>query len=378
MKSRLTAIAMGVILVWASVLQGQITINQGDYSYDVGTVYRSTQMSVFPPSPIDWSAFWDGSGGGKIWDFSAITFDFGFLQSTVVNANTSPRRDLFPGADRSWTPFGLQSWTYFSTPPNEVRSHGNVYVFGIGNSDTIFTVYDVPVLLTKFPITGGSNWIGESQYGYTETDSLGTVLSTTEIRDSIRWDCNAWGSIKYKNKQADAIRAKGTRMVISTTNTTDRELFVDTNFIQTIQFYTLDYPGGVTMARTEVITPTDTLEYFSCSVDNGFISGATAVTESAEPVVPDRFVLEQNSPNPFNPTTRIKYALAKSAEVKFQILNVLGQTIVSRDFGRRAPGTYELEWDGRSDDGSSLPSGVYLYRVTAGDQAQTRKMLLMK
>jgi len=83
-------------------------------------------------------------------------------------------------------------------------------------------------------------------------------------------------------------------------------------------------------------------------------------------------------PNPFNPSTTIRYALNGDARVSVKIYNTLGQlvrTIVDAD---QSEGYHEAVWDGRNESGSSVSSGIYVYRLVAGEFAQTRRVLLMK
>ncbi len=92
-----------------------------------------------------------------------------------------------------------------------------------------------------------------------------------------------------------------------------------------------------------------------------------------------RFSLEQNYPNPFNPTTKIKFTIPalgnayKAPIVSIKIYDVLGNEITVLVNERKTTGTYELEFDG-----SKLASGLYLYRLTAGDFSSTKKMMLLK
>jgi len=95
--------------------------------------------------------------------------------------------------------------------------------------------------------------------------------------------------------------------------------------------------------------------------------------------VPTEFVVGQNYPNPFNPTTSIKFGLPKAAPVTLEIYNVLGEkvrtllngTVMSASF-------HNVSWDGKNDNGSSVTSGMYLYRITSDKNVQTMKMMLMK
>lgn len=94
---------------------------------------------------------------------------------------------------------------------------------------------------------------------------------------------------------------------------------------------------------------------------------------------PRRFRLYQNYPNPFNPTTTISWQLALGSEVELTIYNLLGQKIRTLVNSRKSAGTYQVQWDGRNSAGHQVVSGVYVYRLNAGNRfVQTRKMLLLR
>ncbi len=92
-----------------------------------------------------------------------------------------------------------------------------------------------------------------------------------------------------------------------------------------------------------------------------------------EPGIPARFKLEQNYPNPFNPGTNIRYQIADSRNVRLTVYDVLGREVVVLVSERKAPGTYEVRFDG-----SSLASGIYFYRIRAGSYVETRKLVLLR
>jgi len=85
------------------------------------------------------------------------------------------------------------------------------------------------------------------------------------------------------------------------------------------------------------------------------------------------FFLYQNYPNPFNPTTNIEFSIPKSEFVTLKIYNILGEEVATLVSGRLTAGQYKYDWNT-----SSLASGVYLYRIQAGDYVETKKMVLMK
>jgi hypothetical protein len=88
--------------------------------------------------------------------------------------------------------------------------------------------------------------------------------------------------------------------------------------------------------------------------------------------------LAQNYPNPFNPSTRIKYSLARNSQVSLSIYNVAGQLVKTLVNETRTAGPHAVTWNGRDDRGAPVASGVYFYRLVAGDFTMTRKLTLLK
>jgi hypothetical protein len=114
------------------------------------------------------------------------------------------------------------------------------------------------------------------------------------------------------------------------------------------------------------------------SPDAPFIITGTPLDIKDGRVIPAEYELAQNYPNPFNPSTIIGYALPKDGSVKLVIYNIMGQVVrVLVDDEKRA-GYYSVEWDGRNNSGTMLPSGVYLYSIYSGDFSSTKKLTLMK
>jgi len=95
--------------------------------------------------------------------------------------------------------------------------------------------------------------------------------------------------------------------------------------------------------------------------------------------IPDAFNLEQNYPNPFNPATTIRFAIPEASSVRMEVYNMLGQRVATLIDGEHyTAGTYEAVWDARDDMGREMSSGMYIYRISAGDYVSVKKMLLMK
>ncbi|HNL26524.1 MAG TPA: S8 family serine peptidase, partial [bacterium] len=114
-----------------------------------------------------------------------------------------------------------------------------------------------------------------------------------------------------------------------------------------------------------VVNAWDAINYFG-QIDSGGI-------------LPDKFKLHQNSPNPFNPQTTIRYDVLRDGYVAIIVYNMLGQRVRTLYDGFRSQRrNYEVQWDGRDESGHRVASGVYLYRLTADGFSQTKRMLLVK
>ncbi|MGC8898109.1 MAG: T9SS type A sorting domain-containing protein, partial [Bacteroidota bacterium] len=103
-----------------------------------------------------------------------------------------------------------------------------------------------------------------------------------------------------------------------------------------------------------------------------FTGGYTGVSEAVS-AVPDRFVLYDAYPNPFNPLTRIEYSVPIASFVTLRVYNVLGEQVATLFSGMRQPGKFVATFDG-----SRYASGLYFYRLEAGDVLITKKMMLLK
>lgn len=97
-----------------------------------------------------------------------------------------------------------------------------------------------------------------------------------------------------------------------------------------------------------------------------------------EQVLPTQFSLSQNYPNPFNPKTTISYALPADAFVKLNVYNILGQKVKTLVDEQQTAGYKQVIWDGKSDRGQEVSSGIYFYQIQAGSFTKTAKMSLLK
>lgn len=123
--------------------------------------------------------------------------------------------------------------------------------------------------------------------------------------------------------------------------------------------------------------------YISSGTLTGFsdslftIATPTAVEAVATTTAP-RFELGRNSPNPFNPATTIAFAVDRAGPVTLRIYSARGAVVKTVVNGRLEAGAYRARWDGTSDHGSRLASGIYLYRLESGGRSLSRKMTLLQ
>ena len=121
------------------------------------------------------------------------------------------------------------------------------------------------------------------------------------------------------------------------------------------------------------------LEYFRINAEQAFrATAAIEVVKSSLTELPKQFALFQNYPNPFNPETNIKYQLPKNEHVSILIFNMLGQKIRTLVDEERNACYYNIIWDGNDDQDVNMPSGVYFYRIQAGEFFDMKKMVLTK
>jgi hypothetical protein len=131
----------------------------------------------------------------------------------------------------------------------------------------------------------------------------------------------------------------------------------------------LYYWGPPLYPRKETYT-----EYYNAyNIDYSYTTITPTGSIPGPGTIPAGFALSQNYPNPFNPKTGVRFQVAGVSDVKITVYDVLGREVAVLVNERKQPGSYEVSFDG-----SALASGVYVYRLMAGQYVESRKMVLMK
>jgi len=104
----------------------------------------------------------------------------------------------------------------------------------------------------------------------------------------------------------------------------------------------------------------------------------TIESEMPEIVLPEKYALRNNYPNPFNPMTTIEYDLPEDTKVTLIVYDIIGKEVTRLVNSSKPAGYYKAIWDGKNKSGNFVSSGVYIYRVQAGSFTQTRKMVFIR
>ncbi|SYZ72543.1 Peptidase S8 and S53 subtilisin kexin sedolisin (fragment) [Candidatus Zixiibacteriota bacterium] len=108
------------------------------------------------------------------------------------------------------------------------------------------------------------------------------------------------------------------------------------------------------------------------------IGGTPAPKEMSLHSIPMEFALYQNYPNPFNPGTSISFYLPEHSKINLTVYNILGEKVKTLADGEFEAGSHAVTWDGTNQAGAGVASGIYFYKMTAGDKSVTKKMSLLK
>jgi hypothetical protein len=276
---------------------------------------------------------------------------FLFAQNSPIDFETD-------GYGANWT------WTVFengSNPSLEIVTNPNTG--GINSSATV----------AKFTaLQTGQPWAGcESQHGSDiGTFSLDTTNSTVKI-------------MVYKTVISDVglkfvIPSSGSLGEIKVSNTVSNEweelTFDFSSHIGLPEAIGIDqivvFPDFDLGGRTQ-----DNIIYF----DNISFSSSNSVgVDNRSEIYPQRFALEQNFPNPFNPSTTIRYELPEDGLVNVTIYDMMGRQVSTLVSSQQAAGYKSIQWNATNDFGKPISAGVYLYKIQAGEFVQTKKMVLLK
>ncbi len=365
-----------VLLTGAAPVLAQIVIPANNYQPAVGTVLRSVNANI---DEAFWNSVTSGSGGGHLWDFTSVPF--GDLDSSVVvNPATTPAAATFPTANlciQVVDDDGFTGWNYAESVSDHYQQLGTFAE--TDSTDYQIVYYDyAPEYL--FPLSHGNSW---TSYRHSDLSIMGF---TTTTADSTFYEVDAYGDVKYGANTLPCLRVKSVERVWSVTTIPGFPPVANL----TIEFERYDF---ITLAIYQAFSVTHysspqpsigasadepMAEVYSCGASKTALDQLSLVAEFDGSTLPTDFAVEQNYPNPFNPSTSISYALPRPTEVSLQIINVAGQVVKGFEFGSQPAGVHTVTIDMMNDISRNLASGVYFYRINAGELQETRKMMFLK
>jgi hypothetical protein len=270
-------------------------------------------MQLVVQNPIDWETYSGGSGTGED-PYVSDLYAFGGTNSVVI----VPNNDLVkPLGDLTSGKYSIAFMVYIPTGKNGIFSTLSDFITGSVWESAMGVVFD----------PGGS--------GRLNAGGFGAAIFT--------YAYDTWQSVK----------------VIVDLDNDIGEFWFEGVMIHTWQD-AVNFWGPNANAET----------YFD---DFGYDSVITSVENEGDVKVPSLFSLEQNFPNPFNPTTKIKYQIPELSFVTLKVYDMLGSEVVTLVNEEHKIGNYEIEFNAEQ-----LPSGIYFYKLQTPNFTQTKKMILLK
>jgi hypothetical protein len=206
------------------------------------------------------------------------------------------------------------------------------------------------------PVQVGSVFTGAADTIY----AVGTDIDVSTETDSY----DEYGALTLPDGTFNAIRE-------SIRNVT--KVYLSGTLSNTSTSYSLNW---VTESGNQFSVQLDTIISGSVLVHSivfTYISTTPATLVKASSPLPNSFTLNQNYPNPFNPSTQIQFSVPQAGFVTLKVYDMLGREVATLVNGDLAPSSYSITWNA-----ANVSSGVYLYKLDAGNYSVTKKMILMK
>ena len=255
--------------------------------------------------------------------------------------------------------------------------------------------FDVVGNSATFTWTPASGWAGEYNLWFFATDECGsldsqavTITVETDSLPEVTVSSFVHGATV---RAGDSVYVRGDTVIVSVSarDPEDGVMTIETDSLPVgatmtdngqglavMTFFTEDAPKGEYFIEFNVSDGCGMTTASITLIDSAMVSTGVVSNEKGE--LPDHFALGQNYPNPFNPVTIVEFDIPRRSAVRLDVYNVLGQHIRTLVDEVLAAQRYSVEWDGTSDAGVKVATGIYFYRMVTPEYQQTRKMVLIK
>jgi hypothetical protein len=266
----------------------------------------------------------------------------------------------------------LTNYFIFGPAALTVNPDGQIAASDVNADGYTLTIADLVYLIRVIvgdadPIPRPSPYLREMTLGVSDSGNKFTVKAETDIRAGAGLLVFEYDNIIPQTPLPGSM-SEGMELGYNITDNEIRVLIYSFETGQSIglgsgDLVNIDYSGDGNIRLVDVSFAT--------------FHGDAMRTNIDELLIPNAFEVSQNYPNPFNPSTRIDLRIPSECNWEMIIYNIHGRAI--RHFeGESEAGITIIEWDGRDDNGNSAGSGIYLYKVSAGNHAITKKMTLLK
>ena len=351
-------------MFWISLISGaygltcyaQITLTSADVMNLIGTSQTFIHNISESPIPVDVGP----AGENQIWNFTDLTFSSEEYTLEYIEPQGTPFFDEFPTANLAGKmtfmidTVEISSYTYLEVTENRLTFLGSGTDF-LGTT-TIETDNDFAPL----PITYETEWMITS-FDTLVSDPSFTIVAVETVLARI----DGWGMASVPAGTFESLR-------LHTDWTEYIHTIVDNVIVLTTTTVGSDFSWlsktSIEMADFNFEAPNYTeADDLTLLMD----IGASYIAE--QPTITNHFSLKQNYPNPFNPKTTINYELPMTSDVELSIYNLRGQKVVTLVSAYQPAGFYEFEWNAEG-----MASGVYLYKLQAGNFSDMKKMILLR
>lgn len=327
----------------------------------------NTSMQVSPRFLADFTEYDYPNGVEIVIGDYAITVTGGSANNSQAQPTTAPNPSFIPNFTQVITLYGDGPWTITieTTDPWVVYRQGsNWYAYENTTGTVQFVVYaakDAEIEIQSGE--GGNPTLPVVLSSFTATLTAHNYVQLTWVTQT---ETGVQGYYIFRSGVNDLGTAQMVSTMIPATNTSQQQsyIFVDSElFEEGLYYYWLQN------------TDFDGSSSFHGPVSIQYTTGGG---NGGAPNIPLSTQLKAAYPNPFNPSTRIPYDLAKGADVKIHIYNSRGQLVRSFPIGAKDAGSYYIDWNGKNDKGEDCATGVYYIRMQAGDKQFNSKAVLMK
>ena len=242
-------------------------------------------------------------------------------------------------------------------------------------SNSIATPGTTDIYLTLDTYLGTAGWSGSKIYQAGGAIKLGSASAIGYIvTPALDLSASAGtGMVKFA-LQTYGSDAKPVQVMLSTDGgTTFNQVGANITPTGTMVYQSVAFTGGTNTSKIKFTASAAAANRFYLDSISVITGGVSAIAETNTKNIPIDFSLKQNYPNPFNPSTRISFSVAQADHIMLNVYNVQGEKVSSLINEHMTPGEYSVVFDA-----SSLPSGVYYYRLVSSTVNSAKKMILMK